>query len=312
MSQQQPSPAEKSVTKHPLTQQSLYQIKITAEKPLGAAILVVLENSFPEPLTVSHYEEDDKSWSVAAIYDHRIEPDILRHLINTNLDTENQDYQLDQLPIKDIDWVAHVQSELKPVIAGRFFIHGSHDREKAKGQPSAIEIDAAQAFGTAHHGTTEGCLTAIDKLAFTGLTPTNILDLGTGSGILAIAASMVWPEAKILASDIDPIAIDIAITNIELNNQSTIRTRCADGVDDEVITAAAPYDLLIANILAKPLIELAPVIEPLLKPEGTLLLSGILETQAEDVETAYCKQGLTHQRTDHFDEWVTILFTKAQ
>jgi ribosomal protein L11 methyltransferase len=119
---------------------------------------------------------------------------------------------------------------------------------------------------------------------------------------------MVWPDAKLLATDVDPIAIEVAKSNCTLNNQVKIKTLCAEGVDDPTIKQSGPYDLLIANILAKPLIELAPAIPSLLASNGILLLSGILETQGDDVTNAYTREGLIHKRTDQFDEWVTILF----
>lgn len=290
-----------------MTDTALFQVKISTDKALGATIMVLLENSYPEPLSVSHYEQEDKSWALTLLYDSPVELKQLEKLINENLEIKSDCYEIKPLPVADIDWVAHVQSELKPVRAGRFFIHGSHDREKATCETNAIEIDAAQAFGTAHHGTTKGCLSAIDQLSQTQ-SPANILDLGTGSGILAIAAQMVWPDAKLLATDIDPIAIEVAKSNCTLNNQVKIKTLCAEGVDDPTIKQSGPYDLLIANILAKPLIEVAPAIRPLLASNGILLLSGILETQGDDVTNAYTREGLIHKRTDQFDEWVTILF----
>lgn len=285
------------------------QYKITAEKETGSAILITLENSYPEPASISHYEEPDKSWAVTVIYETPVEAETLYNLLQSALDLKPEDYQLTLAPIADIDWVAHVQSELIPVRAGRFLIHGSHDRAAARGEPAAIEIDAAQAFGTAHHGTTKGCLIAIDHLANEGLSPENILDLGTGSGILAIAAHIAWPEAHIIASDIDPIAIDVAKDNFSLNKASGITALCAANLEDETLKSAAPYQLLIANILAKPLISLADEIKAAVAPGGTLLLSGILDNQAKDVISAYTAAGLTHQSTDQFDEWVTILFT---
>lgn len=297
---------------------TLYQLHFTAARGLIEESAALLENSLPEPLSVSIFEVEGDIWGLNAHYS--VPPDITatrRHLACT-LEQPEAAFPLSMEPLADKDWVSHVQKNLKPVEAGRFLIHGEHDREKASGHNYAIEINAAQAFGTAHHGTTMGCLIAIDQLSAMS-TPASILDLGTGTGILAIAAHMVWPKAAIIATDIDPIAVEIAAANAAHNlapaltgseRGGPITFICADGLDHPALMAASPFDLLIANILAKPLIEMAVPLTGAIKPGGRALLSGILDDQAADVIRAFQAAGLCHNSTDQHGEWVTIQFEK--
>src|SRR5262249_42993997 len=175
--------------------------------------------------------------------------------------------------VPDHDWVAETQKALPPVRAGRFIVHGSHYRSLTFSQ-WAIEINAGRAFGTAHHGTTKGCLLAIGQLA--SLTkPCTVLDLGTGSGVLAIAAAKAFSHrARITAADIDPIAIAVARENCRTNGTAaSISLIVGDGLTPSLAYAGAPFDLLMANILAKPLLKLAPRLRVLTKPGGVLILS---------------------------------------
>ena len=290
---------------------ALHQIIIRCDKALSGQVAALLENSYPEPLSVSHFEEPDQlSWAASATYKTSDDLGAARGLVEAHFSSDQNELIFETQQVEDMDWVSHVQSQLCPVEAGRFLIYGSHDRETAIGANYGIEIDAAQAFGTAHHGTTKGCLIAIDDLSQSITPPKTILDLGTGTGILAIAASLTWPDATIIASDVDPIAVDIAAANTALNNAAAITTLCADSLQDDTIQSAAPFNLLIANILARPLIAMAGEITGAVAPQGTLLLSGILDKQAKDVETAYTDAGLTHRSTSLIGEWATILFQK--
>ncbi|PIT69808.1 50S ribosomal protein L11 methyltransferase [Bartonella tribocorum] len=207
--------------------------------------------------------------------------------------------------LPNIDWVQKSLEGLKPVHAGPFFLHGNHNRNAIPANVLPIEIDANQAFGTGHHGTTAGCLEMIAKI-MQHENPKNALDLGTGSGVLAIGIAKLKPIA-ILASDIDPIAIKVAQHNIALNGvEKYITAITATGFAHDEIASRAPFDLIIANILANPLIELAPEMAQLLQKGGSLVLSGILEEQHDSVLKAYVKQGLKHIETYHRQEWVTI------
>jgi ribosomal protein L11 methyltransferase len=189
------------------------------------------------------------------------------------------------------DWVTMSQRGLEPIRAGRFFVHTPTNRP----DPGAInfEIDAGLAFGTGQHATTAGCLEALDRLEQQGNLFDNIADIGTGTGLLAFAALALWPRAKCIATDIDPIAIDVSRDNASINGvrlghgEGELLLAVADGMDSPMLSARAPFDLLIANILAGPLIELAPAFANATAPGGMIVLAGLLETQSEAVEAAY-------------------------
>jgi ribosomal protein L11 methyltransferase len=208
--------------------------------------------------------------------------------------------------IVEQDWVTMVQRGLHPIEAGRFFIHGSHDRASGRGRPYAIEVDAGQAFGTAHHGTTRGCLIAIDRLAKV-YDIDSILDLGTGSGVLAIAAAKAFRH-EVVATDNDPIAVEVAHENFARNGvASFIDAFVAVGVKHPDIAARAPYGLVLANILAKPLLTFAPGMPALMAQDGFLILSGMLHHQAKEVRARYAAQGFTLVSRIPLDEWTTLV-----
>jgi ribosomal protein L11 methyltransferase len=207
--------------------------------------------------------------------------------------------------LPDIDWVALSLEGLKPVRAGRFFVHGAHDRQKRRSGDIAIEIEAGLAFGTGHHGTTSGCLDVIEQVARRER-PQNALDLGTGSAVLAIALAKL-AHIPVLATDIDPVATKVAAENVRLNQVSEyVETRTAPGFHHPIFAARAPFDLIIANILARPLMSLAPEMAKYIAPGGSIILSGILERQRNAVLAAYCGQKFRHVRTLAREGWVTL------
>jgi ribosomal protein L11 methyltransferase len=186
---------------------------------------------------------------------------------------------------------------LEPIRAGRFFVHTpTHYNQRPEGAV-CFEIDAGLAFGTGQHATTAGCLGVLDALASSGQSYTNIADIGTGTGLLAFAALALWPEARAIATDIDPIAIEVSRDNAAINGVplghgvGELLLAVADGMDSAMLTARAPFDLLIANILAGPLIELAPAFARAAAPGGTIILAGLLDTQAGAVVEAYAAEG---------------------
>jgi ribosomal protein L11 methyltransferase len=195
------------------------------------------------------------------------------------------------------DWVTMSQAGLQPIRAGRFTVH----TPTYAPDPGRVnfEIDAGLAFGTGQHATTSGCLAALDKLEREGAAFANIADIGTGTGLLAFAAINLWPQARCFATDIDPIAIDVtrdnaAINGVKLGMQAgELLIAVADGIDSPLVAARAPFDLIIANILAGPLIELAADFAKALTPSGTIILAGLLDTQADGVIAAYEELGLT-------------------
>lgn len=213
-------------------------------------------------------------------------------------------------PVPEENWVALSQAALPPVAAGRFTVHGSHDKDKVSRGPNAILIDAGEAFGTAHHATTSGCLAAIDRVT-RARTYRNVLDLGCGTGVLAIAVSRVLPRARIMATDLDAQSVVVASENARLNGATgRIRVLAAAGLDHPEIRAAAPFDLLIANILANPLIMLSKDISKVVESGGTVLLSGLLVPQAPQVIAAYRAAGFSLVRHDRVYGWSTLELRK--
>ncbi len=211
--------------------------------------------------------------------------------------------------VPDENWVTLSQAALPPVIAGRFTVHGSHDRARVVRGPSTIMIDAGEAFGTAHHATTLGCLQAIDRLT-RQRRPRTILDLGSGTGVLAIAAHRAAPRARVVASDIDPIAVEVARANARANSALAIRHIVADGMPSPRRSGAVRFDLLIANILARPLVGLAGSISGRVERGGTLVMSGLLVPQARQVRAAYLARGFSLVRHDRIAGWSTLTLVK--
>jgi ribosomal protein L11 methyltransferase len=211
-------------------------------------------------------------------------------------------------PLYDEDWVTLSQAGLEPIREGRFVVHTSAHPIAPPAGGRAFLIDAGRAFGTGHHATTSGCLKMLDAMAERRFA--NIIDIGTGTGLLAFAARYLWPEARILATDIDPMAIDVTRENAEANAIAGVELIVADGALDDAITAAAPYDLIIANVLAGPLVSMAPELAAIATPGATIVLAGLLETQRDQVVEAYAACGCTLLQTDRRGDW-TILKLEA-
>ena len=218
----------------------------------------------------------------------------------------------------DEDWVTLSQQGLEPIRAGRFFVHTPSHRAEIPTGVVPLEIDAGRAFGTGHHETTTGCLLALDAMKESGLTFSNILDLGTGTGLLAFAAMKLWPVARAAASDIDPVSIEVTAENAAINGVLLGRLRgrlelaVAPGLAHHRLKARAPYDLIVANILAGPLIELAPSVAAALEPGGRLILGGLLQSQADEVAAAYRRQGLMASTRIDRDDWPTLVLRKRR
>ena len=247
-------------------------------------------------------------WLIHAYFEH--EPDAGERELVEGLG--NGEAQLEQLG--EADWVTMSQSGLQPIRAGRFFVHTPMHRARPPGT-IAFEIDASLAFGTGQHATTAGCLEALDKLERDGATFANIADIGTGTGVLAFAALALWPEARCIATDVDPVAIDVARDNAAINRvvpghgPGQLLLAVGDGMDSALLAARAPFDLIVANILAAPLIELAPSFARPLAPGGAVLLAGLLDSQAESVVSAYEKQGFALASRGS-GEWPVLVLTR--
>ncbi|MCL4163688.1 UNVERIFIED_CONTAM: hypothetical protein GTU68_043847, partial [Idotea baltica] len=207
-------------------------------------------------------------------------------------------------PVAERDWVRDSLAGLTPVVAGRIFVHGAHDRHNVPATSIAVEIDAGQAFGTGHHETTKACLLALGQIASVHR-PSRVLDVGTGSGVLAIAAAKLL-KSTITATDIDPVAVNVALENARLNQVAPlVKGVAAHGVRNAQVAEGGPYNLILANILAGPLAGLAGDISSQLAPNGYLVLSGILNHQAQRVISAYRARGPVLRRRLKLGDWTT-------
>ena len=213
-------------------------------------------------------------------------------------------------PVPDVDWVRRSLEGLAPVTAGRFFLHGSHDRDRRRSGGHSFEIDAGTAFGTGHHGTTAGCMMILDAI-LKQRKPQRIFDLGCGTGVLAIAAAKAC-HVRVLGTDIDPEAVRVTKLNAILNNLGPqVRALTAAGLHHHAIREAGPFDLIFANILARPLVQLAQGLCKLVAPGGTIILSGLTRDQLRWVSAAYKNRGLVPTHIVKIENWVAMAMTRA-
>ncbi|ENN87726.1 ribosomal protein L11 methyltransferase Genetic Information Processing [Rhizobium freirei PRF 81] len=278
----------------------------TNEKEAGQILDLMTPVFEDEELPIATTEIDEKKdiWE-ASIYLYADDEEDVRSRFEALLKPNFPGLSVQKEVIPDIDWIAKSLEGLKPVRAGRFLVHGSHDRDKVGASDIAIEIEAGQAFGTGHHGTTAGCLETIERV-LAGRRVRNALDLGTGSGVLAIAVRKLR-NIPVLATDIDPVAVRVARENVRSNGiASGIALETAPGFHSTAFSRHGPFDLIIANILARPLIKMAPQLVAHLAPGGSVILSGILAEQRWKVLAAYNGANLRHVRTIWRNGWVTI------
>lgn len=278
-----------------------------SDRAVGSALLDALDMLYPAPGASGIHDRNDGSglWDVSAYFEEK--PDVAGLALISSLNSA-PDFAV--APIENVDWVAQVRSELTPVRAGRFMVYGSHDRDNVPSNLIGLEIEAAQAFGTGHHETTRGCLTALDGLVKRGAWPRNVADIGGGTGVLAMAAARVFP-CPIIASDIDPVATETARENIRANHLGD-RITCvtAPGFNHPYLRQSAPYDLILSNILAGPLKRLARDMYAHTAPAGRLILSGILARQVRSVETVYRGIGFSRDAVTFDGEWSVLVLAK--
>jgi ribosomal protein L11 methyltransferase len=223
---------------------------------------------------------------------------------------------VEQLP--DSDWLTLSQQSVAPVHAGRFYVHTASNRGTVPKGAKTFQIDAGQAFGTGNHETTSGCVAMLDRMKQRGTRFGHIADIGTGTGLLAFAALHLWPRALATASDIDPVSIDVTAENAAINAvrlgtfPGEVALCVASGTDHPMIRARAPYDLIIANILAGPLIELAPSFAEIIDDGGTLILAGLLDTQAAAVIAAYRSFGFRLAERADSGDWPCLRLIKRR
>ncbi|MGB3146193.1 MAG: 50S ribosomal protein L11 methyltransferase [Paracoccaceae bacterium] len=278
------------------------------EKEAADALAEAMEGFLPEPIGIGVFEIEDGSgrYEVGIYFDEM--PDDTELALMAVI-YGAKPFVVSELP--ETDWVAHVKRELQPVRAGRFFVYGAHDADQVPADAVALLIEASMAFGTGHHATTHGCLLALDRIDRAGFRGANVADIGCGTAVLAMAAARIWGR-PVIASDIDPVAVDVARVNAAANGMAD-QVICVEaaGFGHPDLRARAPYDLVFANILKGPLIALAPDMASHVAPGGYAILSGILNTQADETAACYKRNGFTLAARDEMAEWTTLLLRRS-
>ncbi len=277
------------------------------DKQSAEALGEALENMDAAPTGVGVFEIEDGSdtWEVGGYFLEAPDEVALAVLAAAFGATP---FAVSEVP--DTDWVAHVRRELTPVEAGRFFVYGSHDADKVPDDKISLRIEAAMAFGTGHHGTTLGCLRALNRLVDEGVRAHSVADIGCGTAVLAMAAAHIWPEA-VMASDIDAVAVDVAEANVRANGLEG-RVTCVEaaGFQHEALNGEGQFDLVFANILMGPLIELAPDMAMAVSVGGHAILSGILNEQADSVAEIYRQNGFNQVFREEIVDWTTLTLVR--
>ncbi|GGC83990.1 50S ribosomal protein L11 methyltransferase [Chelatococcus reniformis] len=283
-------------------------LRLVTDEARARATTELLGEVFdPTETAVAAFETPDGTWLLEAYFAHDPDEDAVLELIRPIVGAAADQAVFEA--IEERDWVKASLDGLKPVRAGRILVHGSHDRHVVRANDVPVQIDAALAFGTGHHGTTAGCLLALVEIGKVRR-PRRLLDVGTGTGILAIAAAS-WLKRPVVAGDLDPLAITVAEGNARRN-----------GVAGRVSFYVGPgtrhprahgrrFDLVLANILAKPLRRLAPALTRALEPGGTLVLSGLMAPDVQGVLSAYAAQGLCLARRRDRDGWATLVLRRG-
>jgi ribosomal protein L11 methyltransferase len=269
----------------------------------------------PPPVLVTT-EESAERWRLDAFFEEEPAAASLEILLSLVPSAAGPPPLAERVP--EQDWVTLSQAGLEPIRAGRFFVHTPAHRGRVPAGAVALEIDAGRAFGTGHHETTTGCLLALDRLKRDGFVARNLIDVGTGTGVLAFAAMHLWPQARATASDIDPVSIEVTRENAAINGialgaaPGRLELAAAAGLDHPKLRQRGPYDLIVANILAGPLIALAPSLAPVLVPGGRMILAGLLAGQAERVARAYRREGLRASFSVARGEWPTLVLRRPR
>lgn len=290
---------------------STYRVSfaIGGEHAAKSVVDALTEIFFEGQAAIAAFERPDGRWDVTVHFAEPPDQRLVRELVaNAAGQDIAEGIVFDTVEAKD--WVKASLEDLVPVPAGRFIVHGQHDRDRIAPNKIGIEIEAALAFGTGHHGTTRGCLLLLDHV-LKACRPRRVLDLGTGTGVLAIAAARALHE-KVLASDIDPPSVQVARENARLNVAGhLVQAIRATGFSAPQFVAAAPFDLVLANILANPLRQLAAPMARHLAPSALVILSGLLTPQAPSVIAAYRARGLVPLRHLRIEGWSSLLLRKV-
>jgi ribosomal protein L11 methyltransferase len=279
----------------------LWQLSLEGSFEALSSLTLFLEET---ALAVSLEEKSPVVWEIKALYED--DPLFVKE------ELQRQGFHPQATPLPERDWLAENRKLFQPLSLGRFFIYGSAEPVTPPAPCLPLCIDASTAFGTGAHATTQGCLLILEHLEAGGLCLKGrpVLDVGTGTGILAMGAARLFDTGPLLATDIDPEAILKVQENLSLNALTDrIHALCADGLDHPPIRQQAPYALVLANILANPLIEMAPGMASLLAADGTLILSGFTQDQSPQVLAAYQAQGMKESDRFEYATWVTLALT---
>jgi ribosomal protein L11 methyltransferase len=291
-----------SDSEHPASGPDSWKVTLPCTRAEAEAIDAGEIESDAVLMTTEVVEDDRARWRLDAYVEDEPDAAMIAHLRALVPSAEGVDPVVE--PLTAQDWVTMSQAGLEPIREGRFVVHTSAHPVQAPAGGAAFLIDAGQAFGTGHHATTSGCLAMLDGLAAERFD--NVIDLGTGTGLLAFAAAHLWPEARVMATDIDAKAIAVTQQNAAANDIEGIDLIVADGARDAAIERRAPYGLIIANILAGPLISMAPEVAAIAAPGATIVLAGLLETQRAEVVAAFTACGCTLTAIDRRGDWTIV------
>ncbi|HEY0316153.1 MAG TPA: 50S ribosomal protein L11 methyltransferase [Sphingomonas sp.] len=294
-----------------------WKISLPCTREEGEA-LAFATDPFPgmeEPPVLNTLEPDEdhpEDWLVEAYSEGEPSPEVIAAVKALVPSATGREPMVEK--VEEQDWVTLSQAGLEPIRAGRFYVHTAAHADAIPSDSTVFRIEAGRAFGTGHHYTTTGCLMMLDRLKRQGARYRMIADVGTGTGLLAFAAMALWPRAHAVATDIDPVSIEVTAENAQANavNEDRLALAVAEGVDHPLYRELAPFDLVIANILAQPLIELAPSISATLAPGGTLILAGLLDTQAAAVASAYRREGMRPADTIRNGDWSILMLRKRR